>query len=60
MLLVCYSYVSECYSYVTRMYSYVTRTLLVVPVCSFSHDPQAQVLGFLRKMRWGREKGENF
>ena len=44
MLLVCYSYVLECtcmYSYVlvcTSMYSYVTRTLLVVPVCSFSHD----------------------
>ena len=44
MLLLCYSYVSVllvCYSYVLvciRMYSYVTRMLLVVPVCSFSHD----------------------
>ena len=34
-----YSYVTRVYPYVTRMHSYVTRMLLVVPVCSFSHDP---------------------
>ena len=33
-----YPYVTRMYSYVTRMYSYVTRMLLVVPVCSISHD----------------------
>ena len=40
-LLVCYSYLLVCYSYVLICYSYLlvsTRMLLVVPVCSFSHD----------------------
>ena len=39
MLLVC----TRVYSYVTRIYSYVTRMLLVV-VCSFSHDQQNDVI----------------
>ena len=34
-----YLYVTHVLLVCTRMYSYVTRMLLVVPVCSFSHDP---------------------
>ena len=48
MLLVCICMLLVCYSYVLVCYSYVTRMLLVVPVCSFSHDhSQLSVSGWI-------------
>ena len=44
------------YSYVTRMYSYVTRVLLVVPVCSFSHDRERYAVLFRIHVGLDREQ----